>query len=146
MKGVGALKLTYSEVVCLFNLLAEALLHGVESRSRNQVVNILKERIVAFEKERMDLIKQHTEVDDKGNPKVSENGRIYIMKNDKQAEFNKKFQELVETSEFIFDILPSNEKDFKTIAPIILNSKKDFNYEQGVAYSTLCEKLENKGR
>ncbi len=139
---VKSLKLTYTEGVFLASTLIEALLHGSISRSRNKIVDLLKKPLADFEKEKMELIGKYASKDEAGNPKVSEDGKMYVIKTESQTGFNKEYDNLVSTSGFIFDLLPSTEKDWITIAKVVLNSQKDLNYTDGVIYASLCEKLE----
>lgn len=141
-----ALELNYQEAIFLFALLVEVMLHGQESRSRNKIVNLLKERIDEFEKERMPLLDKFSEKDKEGKPKTEKfnqdgmEGERFILAN--PDEFNKEFQELVNTSKFIFDILPSNSRDFATTKNILLNLQRNMNYQDGEIYASICEKLE----
>jgi hypothetical protein len=58
--------------------------------------------------------------------------------------FQMAFSKLVNETVFTFDVLPSNSNDWNIIKNVILNLKKDFNYGDGLTYSSICDKLENK--
>lgn len=140
-KEVESLSLSYDEAIFLFALLSELLLHGQESRSRNKIANLLKGTINECEKERIILVEKFAEKDDKGKPKLDAEGQHYLMSDNKG--FEKEFKELTTNSKFIIDVLPSNKQDVKIVKNIILNTQKDFNYEQGEIYSAICGKLES---
>ena len=143
---IEGLELNYSEVMFLFSLLIDAMLHGQESRARNKIVNLLKERITEFEKERRAIVEKFGEKDKEGKTKTEKfiqegiEKERFVLKD--QEGFNKEFQELISTCKFIFDILPSNKIDFATVKNIVFNIKKDMNYLDGEIYASLCDKLE----
>ena len=143
---ISALELSYEEIIFLFYLLVESLLYGQESRSRNKIVNLLKERVEEFEKERMSILEKYSEKDKEGKLKTEkfiqqgEEKKRFVLAD--QEKFNKEFQELVNTSKSVFDVLPSNRSDFLTVKNIVLNSNKKLNYADGEIYDRICAKLE----
>ena len=143
---ISALELSYEEIIFLFYLLIESLLYGQESRSRNKIVNLLKERVEEFEKERMSILEKYSEKDKEGKLKTEkfiqqgEEKKRFVLTD--QEKFNKEFQELVNTSKSVFDVLPSNRSDFLTVKNIVLNSNKKLNYEDSEIYDRICTKLE----
>jgi len=106
---ISALELSYEEIMFLFYLLIESLLHGQESRSRNKIVNLLKERVEEFEKERMSILEKYSEKDKEGKLKtekfIQQGGEKERFVLTDQEKFNKEFQELVNTSKSVFEFL-----------------------------------------
>lgn len=54
------------------------------------------EEIVKFNAERVELVKEYSEKDEAGNPKISEDGREYVIDETKKEEFQAQFNELKE--------------------------------------------------
>ena len=135
--------LNFGELEKLTTWLAEAMLHGSELRSRTKIVDVLVKESQDFDKTRIELVKKYAELDKKTKePLMNEDGKSFKMKD--MAGFAKEWGEALEKTAFTFDILPSNEQDWKNVKNIILNLKKDFNYGEGIIYTEICDKLENK--
>ena len=139
MNKISSLTLSYQEGRFVFALLAGTMLHGQESRSRNKIADMLKAKILEFEKERMDLINKWGKKGKDG--KTEEKDGKFVMTD--QKKFEEEFKELTLTSSnFVFDILPSNKRYFADVKEIILNTKQEMNYADGEVYEKVCEKLE----
>jgi len=134
-----ALHLTVNELIFLFTLLAEAMLHGQKSRSRNRITRILKERVDEYEVERRGLLEEYGKKDKEGKLVMTPGGGNFVIVDQKR--FTKEFEELLD-SNVVIDVLPSNKEDFVVVRDIILNLQRDFNYQQGELYESICSKLE----
>ncbi|WP_042682535.1 hypothetical protein [Anaerosalibacter massiliensis] len=55
----------------------------------------IEEELVVYEEERQKLLKQYAELDKEGKPKINDKGH-YVIKNEKQADFNKGVLELLD--------------------------------------------------
>lgn len=139
MKEVKGIKLTHIETVFLANALAALMLHGQELRSRNIIVNLLNAKIREWETARMDLIRKYGEM--KGDEPIVDNGRFVINKKN-QAKFNKEFEELAGINH-IFDVLPSNEGDWKIARGLLSKAEeKGLNYADGEVLIGIAAKLD----
>ena len=140
---VKSITFTYAETQGLSKWLADAMLHGTELRSRNRIVDILIKQLQEFDKVRIEIVKKYAELDKKTKePLMNEDGQTFKMKD--TLGFQKEWLETLEAANFTFDILPSNLLDWGNVKTIILNLKKDFNYADGMIYSSICDKFEEK--
>ena len=136
-----SITLTYEETFLMGRWIMDALLHGQELRSRAKMIPVLNERLASIEPDRLEIIKKYAELDKKTKEPVLE-GNNYKLKD--PAGFEKEYHELLNKTTFTFDVLPSNSADWNSLKSIMLNLNKDFNYNDGITYTNICDKLENK--
>lgn len=114
-------------------------LHGKESRARGRFINLLQPRAKEIEVERVKLLKEFADKDDKGEPIIE--GESYKLSKEGLEKFQKEYGELL-SEDFIIDVLDSNRSDIATVKEIILNSKKEFGIVEGASYEQLCKNFE----
>jgi hypothetical protein len=99
---------TYEETFLMGRWLKEAMLHGQELRSRTKMIATFNERLASIEPDRMEIIKKYAELDKKTKQPILE-GDQYKLKD--PAGFQKEYHEILNKTNFTFDILPSNLLD-----------------------------------
>ncbi|SER00402.1 hypothetical protein SAMN05216232_3933 [Virgibacillus subterraneus] len=136
------MKLTVENVKLIptINLLSELSLKGKESRHRSKIINELKGRAQEVTEQEAELIKEHSYLDDEGNPKKTDDGKGYNIK-DMDA-FVKDTNELYSE---VFVLEGGNFTDpLKTIKQVLLNSDKEWKGQEAEIYDYLCEQLEQE--
>ncbi|MFP7202220.1 hypothetical protein SFC08_14715 [Lysinibacillus halotolerans] len=113
----------------LFNL----ELRGKQSRHRTKFIKRLNEQLTEVKEQKMDLIKEHSNLDEEGNPKII--GDVYDII-DLDA-FNRDIAELA-AEELIFTS-PVDEEMIKTIKQILDDCDVALSGQQAVVYDELCE-------
>ncbi len=116
-------------------------LTGSKARSRNRFIRLIAPMAQEVENERVKMLKDLSEKDEKGEPKVEKNqitgAEHYIV----STENRKKVDEYLD-EDYVLDILPSNEKDVKVAKDLLLNSEMKLNIELGDIYDKLCTAFE----
>ena len=135
--SINSISLTYGEMAFSATLLARAMIHGQESRSRNRIVNLLKDKVAEFNKERQELINKFGAKGKDGKLKETEGN--YVIE-DKKG-FEKEINELVENFKGVFDILPSNRDDFISAKGTLDRVEIDMNYADEEMKKVISDKL-----
>lgn len=113
----------------LFNL----ELKGKRSRHRTKFIKRLNEQLTEVKEQRMELIKEHSNLDEDGNPIII--GNVYDII-DEEA-FNCDIKELSD-EELIFTS-PMDEEMLKTIKQILDECAVPFSGQQAIVYDEICE-------
>ena len=87
------------------------------------------------------MFKEYSEKDESGKVKLIENGSKFDITPENSQKVNEELTMIYE-EEYVFDILPSTEKEFKVVKDIILNSTKTFNLTDGAVYDDICKQFE----
>ena len=120
------------------NLLYNLSLKGKQSRHRSKFIKTLQERLQEFVRDEKELLKEHCNLDENGNPKTIENGTKWDVK-DLDA-FVKEKKELYE-EERVFDGGDAQEM-LKTVKEVLLNCDKEFTGAEAEIYDYLCDQFE----
>ncbi|NIK11200.1 DUF1617 family protein [Alkalibacillus almallahensis] len=118
----------------LFNL----SLRGKESRHRTKFIKKLGERVKEVEEQRKQLAKEHSHLDDEGNPIMKEDGKKYDIK-DFDA-FQKDIDELY-NEEMVIDG-GDNQDMLKTVKKVLEECNVAFSGNEAVIYDYLCDQFE----
>ncbi|MDQ0254935.1 putative RNase H-like nuclease (RuvC/YqgF family) [Evansella vedderi] len=118
----------------LFNL----SLKGKQSRHRTKFIKVLNERLKEVEEQRVQLAKEHSRIDDKGEPQVVD-GKFDIMV---MEDFQKDLKELYK-EELVIEGGDAQGM-LKTVKDILLKSLEDKEWEgqEAVIYDYLCDQFE----
>lgn len=114
-------------------LLYGMTLRGKQSRHRSKLVRILNEKLKELGENEIELIKEYTGVDEKGNPKRNEQGNFNV--ND-VFKFRKEQQELLEEEIFIEG--EGNREMIKTVKEILSNYNEGIGGKEADAFDYLC--------
>lgn len=116
-------------------------LHGPKARARNHIHKTILERAKVVEEERMDLVKKYAVLDKNGELILDEKTGRYQIDDKKKEAFDKDFLDLMK-EKTAFDILPSNQHDWRIVRDIFLNElRSDFTVDDGMVYEEICEAL-----
>jgi len=119
----------------LFNL----SLKGKQSRHRTKLIKLLSERLKEVEDQRIELAKEHSNKDEKGEPKVIDDK--FDIK-DLEA-FKKDLEELYD-EEIVIEGGDYHGM-LKTVKEILLNCDVELSGPQADIYDYLCEQFEKGG-
>ncbi|GER73444.1 DUF1617 family protein [Weizmannia acidilactici] len=120
------------------NLLYNLSLKGKQSRHRTKFINALREKYQEFAQDERELLKEHCNLDENGEPKTIENGTKWDVK-DLDA-FTTAKNELFE-EERVFDGGDAQEM-LKTVKEVLLNCDKEFAGAEAEIYDYLCDQFE----
>lgn len=121
------------------NLLFNLSLKGKQSRHRTQFIKALEEKLKDFAEQEKELLKEHCNLDENGEPKTIENGTKWDVKDLKA--FAKDRTELYE-EERVFEGGDAQGM-LKTVKDILLNCDKEWRGQEATIYDYLCEQFEN---
>lgn len=91
-------------------------MHREKAIARNKIVKLIDEKLNEFEENRLALVKDYAKKDAKGELMMTEDGENYEM-NDLKG-FIEAFS-IVKDGPVIFDLLPSNRNEWRTVRDII---------------------------
>lgn len=112
------------------------------SRMRTRFYKILIERIQQYKEEYLELVKEHSNLDDQGQPNI-------IQEDEKQRYDIKDislFQQALSplyNEEFVIEINDNNKNMIKSVKHSILNCGIEFSGEDQFAYDSLCVQFED---
>ncbi|SEA54143.1 Protein of unknown function [Thalassobacillus cyri] len=131
-------KIKHEQIGQAIDLLFHLSLKGKQSRHRTTFIKKLTERLHEVEGQRNDLAKEHSFLDEEGNPKMLDNGKRYDIK-DMEA-FQKDVQELYE-EELVLEG-GDNQRMLTTVKEVLLNSDESYSGKKALTYDYLCEQFE----
>lgn len=144
---VGALVLKNAFLDFLYNLL-NIPLHGREARARNRFLKLITPRINEINAERLEILKELSEKDEKGMPimvktlnKEGQNQDEFKLTPENLVRFRADYLSYL-NEDLVLDILPSNKVDIGVIKLLLENTPKEFSLEDGQIYDALCESFE----
>ena len=112
-------------------------LHGEEARARAGLLRLISVRLNEIETERMELLNSLAEKDEKGNPKLKEDGKEYDLTTENWVEFQNKMA-IRNDEELEFDI---SKKDLPVVKKLIISigNQHLFKIQDGRIYDELCK-------
>lgn len=122
----------------------ELALHGPKARARNKIHKLIVDRAQAVEQERMAIVRRYAkDVDPKtGDPVTNPETGRYDLDETKRPDFEKEYMDLMSELS-VFDVLPSNQADWRVARAIIVDElKSELTVEDGVLYEDVCAALE----
>lgn len=131
------LRIKNSLVEGVMELLFNLELRGKQSRQRTKFIKRLNEQLIEVKEQRMDLIKEHSNLDEEGKPVIIDNVYDII---DMEA-FNKDIAELF--AEELIISSPVDDEMLKTIKQVLDECDVAFSREQAIVYDELCEAFDN---
>lgn len=120
----------------LFNL----SLKGKQSRHRSKFIKMLNDRLTEVAEQEKVLLKEHCHLDEEGNPKTSNDGQNWDVK-DVDAFLNDK-KELHE-EELVIDGGDAHGM-LKTIKSILFDCDVAFSGQEAAIYDYLCDQFEGE--
>lgn len=120
------------------NLLFTLPLKGKQSRHRSKFIKELEVKLKDFSDQERELLKEHCNLDEEGNPKTIENGTKWDVKNLDLFTIDR--TELYE-EERVFEGGDAQGM-IKTLKDVLLNCDREWCGQDAVIYDYLCEKFE----
>lgn len=133
-----------AEVETVANYLLGLSLKGKFSRMRTRFVKTLQEQVGIIQAEHQEIIKEHSELDENGEPKVieKEDGhKVYDIK-DIEA-FNKEYFELI-NEPFIIEVTESNKTVVEAVRDAVWSDEKEYSGQDALFYDRICEIVEGE--
>ncbi|MCU9614071.1 DUF1617 family protein [Caldibacillus lycopersici] len=118
------------------NLLFHLALKGKQSRHRTKFIKLLQARIEEVEEQRIQLAKEHSNLDEEGNP-IVKNNKFDIKDLDA---FSKDLEELYDEKMVIEG--GDYTSMLKTLKEVLLTCEVEFSGKEAVLYDYLCEQFE----
>lgn len=131
-------KIENQKIAQTINLLYNLSLKGKQSRHRSKFISALRGKYQEFVEDEKELLKEHCNLDENGEPKTLENGTKWDVK-DLDA-FAAARRELYE-EERVFDGGDFQEI-LKTVKEVLLNCQKEFTGAEAEIYDYLCDQFE----
>ena len=129
------------EIGKFISFLMELELKGRESRLRTRFVKLLAERKNLVDDEHYQLILQHSNLDENGNPKVIELNGQKMYDIDNIVAFNIDYNILL-NEEFVIDETEERKEMLLLVKDVILNCDKTFKGEEAILYDRMCDVVE----
>lgn len=133
MAGTGKIELVNFHLMYLLGSPSNGLrgmldvpLHGRALRARNRVVAILRERGSDQEANRIAILKELAEKDEKGEPKMKADKSGFDLTPENLAKFQQQYNELL-NEPMVLDVLPSNADDLRLALDVLRNTTVDMD-------------------
>ncbi|GAA4880669.1 hypothetical protein GCM10023310_71120 [Paenibacillus vulneris] len=126
------------ELASFIEFLIKLKLIDQKSRMRSRLVNMLREKFKLFQEEHYQLIKEYSNLDNNGEPKIIEvNGQRQFDVHDIEA-FNRAFQEL-QNEEVCIEQNQENKKMLLSVKESVLFCGLEFEGEEQFTYERYCD-------
>jgi len=131
------------EIESFANFLLELNLKGKDSRMRTRFIRLLQERMELIRGEHSELLKQHSNLDENGNPNIVERDgqKVYDVKD--VTEFNKDYNDLM-LEQFVIEETESNKEMIKIVREAVVNCDKEFSGQEALVFDRYCEIVEGE--
>jgi hypothetical protein len=122
-------------------LLFDLPLKRKQSRHRTKFVKLLNEQLKDVMEQKKEIIKEHANSDENGEPKTfeNENGQQEYDFKDKKA-FQEDMEELYEEKLIIEG--SGHKEVLETVKGVLLETDEEFKGQQAMVYDYLCDQLE----
>lgn len=135
------IKLFNYEIELFIKFLFDLKLVDQKSRMRTRFIRLLSEKLQLFEEERLQLLKEHSYLDEQGNIRVIEKDgdTLYDVKD--LNKFNIAVNQLL-YEEVVIEQNIEREVMLLTVKDIVLNCGLEFVGKEAVNYDRFCEIVE----
>lgn len=118
----------------LANWLNELQLIGRESRERSKFVSGLSVKIKEIEDLRLELIKEYSTKDEKGNQniRIENEKQVFDVPQEKIKEINERYLQILE-KDFSLEITEDNKSSMNLIRDLIINTNYVFGPKEGTS-------------
>jgi len=131
-------KIENAKLKQVIDLLFDLSLKGKQSRHRTKLIKLLNERLVEYQKDFKELLTEHCNLDENGNPKTTPDGQRWDVKDVDTFIKDKK-----ELDEEVFVIEGGNYHGMLiTVKEVLLNCEKEFSGQEAMIYDYICERFE----
>lgn len=132
------LKIENQRIASAAQILFDLPLKGKESRHRTKLIKLFEGRLKEVSEQEKDLLKEHCNLDEEGNPKTFDNGQKWDVKD--PDEFTKDRIDLYE-EKYVIDA-GDIEETLKVVKSALENCDVVFSGKEADTYDYLCEALE----
>lgn len=131
-------KIENQKLVPSINILYGLSLKGKQSRHRSKFIKLLNERVNEIQEQEKELLKEHCNLDENGEPKTIEDGAKWDVK-DLDA-FAKDKKELYEEEM----VLEGGDAQgmLLTVKKVLLDCEKEWTGQEAEIYDYLCDQFE----
>lgn len=140
------IEIPVSSVIFLYNVLSRIQLDIQKSSARRRIFKLFNRTRDLFNEDKKEIVEKYCERDKAGKPVIKQ--EEYVIPKANRKSFHDEM-DILQNQNAIYDILPSNEKDFETIRQIVKkeideNAKaKEFNALQFEYLESLKEVYES---
>ena len=119
----------------VIKILYDIPLKGKQSRHRTKFIKLLDGRLKEVGEEESEILKEHCHLDDDGNPKKTDKGTQWDVKN---IEYFANDRNELYREEFVIDG-GNNQEILNTVKDILGNLARDFSGQDATIYNELCD-------
>lgn len=131
------------EIKPLGEFLSSESLAGKNSRMRTRFVNILNEHLIqVVEKERIQLIKEFADKDEKGEIILNDDLNTPLFSNDNLNKFNEEYMILM-NEYFHIPYDESTKEMIDIVGRVLLNSETEISGKEATQYDGWCTEFES---
>lgn len=138
-----AIRMYNVEIEQFANFLLGLNLKGKESRMRTRFIKTLQERMALVKEEHLDLIKQYSEKDENGEPKIIEKDGQQVYDVQDMEAFNKEYNELM-LEELVVEETVANKDVLNAVRNAVLNCDQEFSGQDALVFDRFCEIVEGE--
>ncbi|WNF31631.1 DUF1617 family protein [Aeribacillus composti] len=131
------LKIEKAKLAPIINLFYDLSLRGKQSRHRSKFIKLLSERLEEYQEDLKELLKEHCNLDEKGEPIVKEDNTFDVKDIDAFIKDRKELDEeeiVIEGGDY--------QDMLKTVKEILMNCDREFSGQEAMIYDYICERFE----
>ena len=133
-------EIQHSKIAGVIRLLSELSLKGKQSRHRSKFIKLLDDRLTELEEDESNIRKEHCHLDDDGEPKTTNDGASWDVKEENQKDFE---NDILELREEQFVITGGDKTEYmKTVKVILDECDKEFSGQEAALYDYLYDQIE----
>lgn len=142
------LTLENGSLISLSNWLGRQAIPGMKSRERTRFLAAIRENLLEVDKFRLELVKEHADVDEKGEFVMNEDpmGRKNFELSDENRKlvedgFDKKLSET-----YSLAITPEIEKSYEFVKNLVVNTPTEFSGKEAEEFDKWCSAFESDSK
>jgi hypothetical protein len=137
------MKMRNYEINSFVGFLMEQELSAQKSRARTKFVKLTVKHLEEVEEGRMQLIKQYSNLDENGEPKLitSEDGKNQVFDIKDLNAYAREYDVLMNEN-FIIEETESNKNMLDAVKEAVLETDQTFKGDQAIVYERYCEIVE----
>lgn len=136
--------LKYKELETLYNVLTKSKFKNMKvNRGKAKLLNKLTEKDTEYVEFRKDILKNYTELDEKGELKVDENNNFKLLKNADITKLNNDLQEL-DNEDVVFESGEYSNR-FNDFLEALSESDLDYDTQEIILIDKILDEYESKG-
>lgn len=134
----------YKELETFYNVLNKSVFKNMKAnRGKAKLLNKLTEKDTEYVEFRKDILKNYTELDEKGELKVDENNNFKLLKNVDITKLNNDLQEL-DNEDVVFESGEYSNR-FNDFLEALSESDLDYDTQEIILIDKILDEYESKG-